>query len=529
MVNRLQNQHGGLLVRASLPLMTGMLPVVLLLAGAGCDSAGSSSARPPVSSAPVADDQAVTAAVNSFCGACHAVPSPDSFPRDDWYQEVQRGFDFYYRSGRKDLTVPVQSEIVRWYQSRAPELLPAAEQTVTESAVHFTAVPMATPGNSIDGVAAVSFVGPIDSPDNPVPQAEGTPIQLLCSDMISGHVRRMDVTGSLLHDFSGIVRHPAAARIADLNQNGQPDLILADLGSPLPEDHDRGKVVWIADYEAASTPVILLDKVGRVADVRIGDMDGDGDPDVLAAEFGWYRTGGIHLIRNQRSADAVSTWTSERLDSRAGPIHLPIVDLDRDGRLDFVALVSQEHEVVEAFLNRGASFERVQLFAGADPSWGSSGIELTDFDGDGDDDILYTNGDTFDSNLVKPYHAVRLLENTGSLKFEPRTLAALPGVHRALPADIDLDGDMDIVAAAILPQQTLRAARRDDLQALIWLEQTAPGEFSRHLIQGGSPIYASVFLADTDQDGDMDVVAGCFDESKREGALLLHVFANSAR
>src|SRR5688572_26240056 len=61
----------------------------------------------------------------------------------------------------------------------------------------------------------------------------------------------------------------------------------------------------------------------------------------------------------------------------------------------------------------------------ADPSFGGSGIELVDFDGDGDLGVLYTNGDTFDSFFVKPYHGVRWIENQGDGKWADHVLALL--------------------------------------------------------------------------------------------------------
>ena len=151
-------------------------------------------------------------------------------------------------------------------------------------------------------------------------------------------------------------------------------------------------------------------------------------------------------------------------------------DLNGDAKMDFVVLLAQEYETVLAYINKGSgdfSFDQKVIYAAPHPNWGSSGIQLVDLDNDKDLDVLLTHGDTFDDGIVKPYHGIQWLENTGSYPFVEHTLAQMPGVHRAQAADLDGDGDLDVVAAALLAggsdvDETL-------LPALVWLEQTTPG------------------------------------------------------
>jgi hypothetical protein len=311
------------------------------------------------------------------------------------------------------------------------------------------------------------------------------------------------------------LHHPAAVRTCDLDANGVTDLVAADLGSFPPEDHDRGRVVWLPDAlgPAPRSPVPLLAGVGRVADVSVADFDGDGREDLVVAEFGWHKTGSIRLLTRREADDdgPALVFESIVLDDRSGAIHVPVADLNTDGRPDFVALFAQEHEIVVAFLNDGAGgFERETVYDARDPSVGSSGIELVDLDRDGDLDVLYTNGDTFDSTIVKPYHGVRWLENTGEFPFRPHELTSLPGVHRALAGDLDGDGDLDIAACALLPANLLTDLDPERCDALIWLEQTTPGQFERHVLERGAPRHAAMTLADLDGDGDLDLVSGVF-------------------
>lgn len=495
----------------------------------GCDrspvpAAGDASAAGDVSAEPAVASAGgdIEPQIRTFCGGCHALPTPQSFPRDDWYHEVQRGFDFYYQSGRRDLQPPVQADVVRWYQSRAPEQLQLPDLSATATSRGFVRRDISADGKTVDASVAVSFVGTLS------PVAPATQSRLLVSEMNAGRIYSLDPVAGDQIEYAAGVQHPAAVREVDLDGDNRLDLLIAELGSPLPADHDRGKVILLSDYRGTAQRQVLLEGVGRIADVRAADFDGDGDLDVVAAEFGWHTTGGLHLLWQDHAADG-SRFRSQRLDSRSGPIHVPVTDLDGDGRLDFIVLVSQEHEAVEAFLNRGDRFERVMLFAAPDPSWGSSGIELTDFDGDGDQDVLYTAGDAFDSYLIKPWHGIWLLRNEGGLKFQAQQIAALPGVHRALAADLDQDGDQDIAACAMVPARALQAQPGTPMQSVIWLEQTGEGKFSRHVISGERPIHAAMTVLDADADGDTDLAAGCFAETRSESRFSLLLFLNAGQ
>lgn len=297
----------------------------------------------------------------------------------------------------------------------------------------------------------------------------------------------------------------------------------------------------------------VIGNLPRVADVEAADVDEDGRRDLVVAAFGWRRTGGLLWIRNESATnrplvsgaagssagtggshsgagtgdpvaggsrtggsstggsraggdDAPATFMPRTLDARAGAIHAVPVDLNRDGHVDIVSVISQEHEAVVALLNDGRGrFEERTLYTAPHPNWGSSGIQLVDLDKDGDLDVLLSHGDMFDDFLVKPYHGLQWLENRGTFPFTPHTLCTLPGVHRALAVDLDRDDDLDIVAVALMPEEVKEGK---NLPSIVWLEQTSPGRFVRHTLERGSPRHATLDAADYDKDGDIDLLIG---------------------
>jgi len=229
----------------------------------------------------------------------------------------------------------------------------------------------------------------------------------------------------------------------------------------------------------------------------------------VIAAFGWRKTGRIAIMENRTTNPRQPSFTEHVIDPRTGAIHVIPADLNKDGRMDFVAVLAQEHEAVIAYLNRGDfTFEQKVIYQAPHPNWGSTGIQLVDLDKDGDLDVLLTHGDTLDDGIVKPYHGIQWLENTGTYPYVEHTIATMAGVHRAEAVDLDGDGDLDIVACALLVGGSDVDERT--LPALGWLEQTRPGVWVKHTIEMGVPRHATLDVGDIDGDGVPDIVTGTF-------------------
>lgn len=445
--------------------------------------------------------------IGTFCGGCHGIPNPGSFPKSEWRKEVSRGFEFYRHSGRTDLELPLQEEVIAWFENRAPDALVLPRPVNTEGPAALVFQEDRRPRRADSEVMEIAHLRRLRlAPDQP-------PVLVYC-DMFSGEIGWLrPAEPSASPTVLAWLSNPCHVAPCDLDGDGNIDLVAADLGSFEPADHARGRVLWLrqAPGEGLWDVRVLLANLGRVADVEPGDFDGDGDTDLVVAEFGWRRSGRILLLENTSGDAAAPKLVPTVLDSRHGAIHVPAADLNGDGRLDFVALISQEHEVIEAFLNVGdGTFRREVIYAAGDPAFGSTGIQVVDLDRDGDLDVLYTNGDSLDSNIPKNYHAVHWLENQGTYPFGDHQLTSMPGVSRALAGDLDGDGLPDVVAGAYLPESALESAVGVLFDSLIWLQQTAEHRFVRHRIETGRLRYLSLELLDADEDGALDIFAGNF-------------------
>jgi hypothetical protein len=482
----------------------GFLLVVLGAAGAAGYYFLSDRSHPPP-----AGGEGVTAAateqVRSFCSSCHAYPPPDSFPRASWEHEVKQGFDFYNRAApefQARWPAPPQEAVLRYYEERAPDQLPPIPRRKANGPPPVLFRPVELTGPAVSPHLAVSHVqlAPLSDERRP---------DLLVTDMRSGYVLAARPSQeSPRWRVLGRVPNPAHVEVVDLDKDGVPDLLV----NFTPTDDRYGSDDFLrggpGERFSSST---LLANVGRVADVRAADFDGDGDLDLVVAEFGWRNVGKVLWLENRTTDWSRPRFVPHELDPRHGAIHVPVADLNKDGKPDFVALISQEHETVVAFLNAGGGqFRRETVYAAPHPGYGSSGIELVDLDKDGDLDVLYTNGDVLDHSLLKPYHGIRWLENRGRYPFVEHHLAAMYGVHRAVAADFDGDGDLDVVAVSFLPAERFPARGELGLESVLLLEQASRGRFAPHTLQAGKNDCVACAAGDLYGDGKMHLVTGIF-------------------
>jgi hypothetical protein len=294
---------------------------------------------------------------------------------------------------------------------------------------------------------------------------------------------------------------PAHAEVVDIDRDGDLDIVVASLGVLFPSNAKIGAVIVLENQGGRFSNRVVVRDIARVSDARAGDLDGDGDLDLAVAQFG-YDQGETRWMTNEGAWNFKST----TLQNLSGPINVEIVDLDRDGDLDIVSLVSQEWEEVYAFVNDGRGhFEPRLIWGSTNDDFGSSWLTAVDFDKDDDVDLVYSNGDAFDYAPAgsRPWHGVQWLENRGGLAFVMHRMADFSGASSPQAVDLDGDGDLDVVVVS-----AYNAWDDSKSQSLMWLENDGRMRFTAHDAANRPTHLVTLATGDLSGDGRPDLVTG---------------------
>ena len=190
----------------------------------------------------------------------------------------------------------------------------------------------------------------------------------------------------LLVPPAGAVGTLAWNRVSDFSQDEQ--LTAADLDRDGRTDLMMG-TRWLRNLSAGFA-LDTIDADSAAPDRnRVADIDGDGWPDVVVGFEAINVPGPLRWYRNPGGND--SGWTRHDIDEVVGPMSLDLGDLDGDGDMDVVV---GEHNLKDPATARLLIYENL----GAGKSWKPhlvytgdehhDGAQLLDADGDGDLDIV---------------------------------------------------------------------------------------------------------------------------------------------
>ena len=212
--------------------------------------------------------------------------------------------------------------------------------------------------------------------------------------------RNTSVMGSLSTDsFAPRVDLPTGAgcdhvAVADLDGDGKPDIVTANSSvstlSVLRNLSAPGSLT-VSSFAAAVNLPVLSDPV----QLAIGDLDGDGKPDITVAFYLPQTT--VSVLRNVGTAGSLDTnWFAPRIDfPLGGRGHTPaLADLDGSGKPD-LAVVTELNSLLSIFRNVSTpgGFTSSSLAPRIDFATGYNawGVAIGDLDGDGRPDIVFAN------------------------------------------------------------------------------------------------------------------------------------------
>jgi len=265
----------------------------------------------------------------------------------------------------------------------------------------------------------------------------------------------------------------------DLDQDGRMDVIAGSY-----DDHD---IIWYRNTGNGQWDKNYIERnLTNVHELFICDMDQDGKPDILAGGAGGNT---VQWYRNEMGDPG--SWSVQLVDNNFGGVRtVAAADLDDDGDMDIAGGASDVNEVA-VWINSGSDPVSWQKFLVSDDFMGSHRIQIADINSDGRPDIL---GAAWGVNQVAWW------ENNGeSPDTWPKHVldSALGLSMTALAADVDSDGDLDVIGAGLNNEVSWYENLNAD--ASQWKKKVIDEELA-----GAWPICGG----DLDGDKDLDLVVG---------------------
>ena len=284
--------------------------------------------------------------------------------------------------------------------------------------------------------------------------------------------------------------------VGDVNQDGHPDVVIVK--------NLRGDLLWFensgrpADGKLWQRHVITEGELPGAYDVALADFDNDGDLDVAASS--WRLGNEFAWFENDGSPED-GTWRKHVIEADVAETRtIRTADFDRDGDMDLLGS-ARVAGLVLWYENQagpeGVTWKRHVI----DTAPAAAHGEPADLDQDGDLDVVMAMG-----MATKPgedvVHQIVWYENQGTpdgLTWKRHVIRApFEQAFEAVAGDLDGDGDLDVAATAW-----------GDVGRIVWFENSGnpSGRWKMHTLKSPWIRANQVIAADLNGDGALDLAA----------------------
>ncbi len=442
----------------------------------------------------------------TYCASCHILPNIDDLPKDIWATKILP--DMAARMGIRDgkynplrglgydeMEAIILKEIYpkrpvidieswkllkNYIINLAPDTLLSIGYSNTSSELkQFKAIPI-----SLDSSQG-SFITFLQYNNNEKKLWVGDITgNLLEYDFLNQRTKKLQNFGTALVDFTkkDTISYATAIGILD------------------PSEISTGKIITIQKNKTESIPHVLHRPVNNL----VIDLDNDGNDELVVSEFGNF-TGELSLLYKDNDGN----YKKRTLLNQPGTIRVLAKDMNKDGKVDLIALTSQGDETITILYQQdNLEFRSVKVLRFS-PIYGSSWFDLIDYDGDGDDDIITVNGDNADKSYIqKPYHGLRIHINDGNNNFVEKYFYPLNGATRFVANDFDQDGDVDFGVISTFPDY-----ENSPEFSFVYLQNINEANFTFEPYTFKDSNLGRWFLLDSgdiDNDGDEDIILSSF-------------------